>query len=195
MSCDALLTEVHRAAEAKGATEAKEATEATEGKGGQKKRHGAGRRRFGGAVLDVGRARRTVSGRLRTALQVRDEGRCRFPGCSSKRCDAHHIKHWSRGGETKLDNLVLLCRFHHRVVHEGGFKVAVVGGGVENGARVAFWRPDGRDVLASPAVEAVEMPALERWCGDRGIGPETGMPMGRGGPVDYGRALMGMWGG
>ncbi|MEN8377094.1 MAG: DUF222 domain-containing protein, partial [Gemmatimonadota bacterium] len=77
----------------------------------------------GGDVLDVGRARRTVPARMRRALEARDDGRCRFPGCESTRCDAHHVRHWSRGGETKLENLVLLCRFHHRLVHEGGFRV------------------------------------------------------------------------
>ena len=191
MSCDAVVTEVHRA------------TESIEGTGGHATRHGAGRPRSGGAVLDVGRARRTVSGRLRTALEVRDDGRCRFPGCSSTRCDAHHVQHWSQGGETKLDNLVLLCRFHHRAVHEGGFTVGLVGGGAGAGARAVFWRPDGQEVSASPGVEAVGMSlppgdwaarALERWCGDQGIGPRTGMPRGRGGAVDYGWALMGMRG-
>ena len=58
---------------------------------------------------------------MRRALIARDGG-CRFPGCTSHRhCDGHHIKHWQHGGETSLDNLVLLCRHHHRLVHEGGF--------------------------------------------------------------------------
>ena len=47
--------------------------------------------------------------------------RCRFPGCTARRCDAHHVEHWIDGGVTSLDNLVLLCRRHHRAVHEGGF--------------------------------------------------------------------------
>ena len=58
---------------------------------------------------------------MRRALIARDGG-CRFPGCTShKFCDGHHIAHWQNGGETSLDNLVLLCRHHHRLVHEGGF--------------------------------------------------------------------------
>ena len=58
---------------------------------------------------------------MRRALKARDDG-CRFPGCNSHRfCDGHHIVHWRDGGETSLDNLVLLCRHHHRLVHEGGF--------------------------------------------------------------------------
>ncbi|MEO1201698.1 MAG: HNH endonuclease signature motif containing protein, partial [Pseudomonadota bacterium] len=50
------------------------------------------------------------------------DGGCRFPGCTSTRhCHGHHIEHWQHGGETSLDNLVLLCPYHHRLVHEGGF--------------------------------------------------------------------------
>ena len=58
---------------------------------------------------------------MRRALRVRDNG-CRFPGCTNTRfVDGHHIKHWADGGETSLDNLVMLCRHHHHLVHEGGF--------------------------------------------------------------------------
>ena len=67
-------------------------------------RHGPG-----GEILDVGRRTRTISPALRRALAARD-GRCRFPGCQNRRCDAHHVEHWADGGETALDNLVLLCR-------------------------------------------------------------------------------------
>ena len=80
-------------------------------------RHGAD-----GAVLDVGRKTRTVPPSIRRALQARDRS-CRFPGCTARRCDAHHVEHWIDGGATSLDNLVLLCRRHHRAVHEGGFAV------------------------------------------------------------------------
>ncbi len=61
-----------------------------------------------GRVLDVGRKTRAVSPALRRALEYRDGG-CRFPGCGLTFCDAHHVEHWADGGETKLDNLVLLC--------------------------------------------------------------------------------------
>ena len=64
---------------------------------------------------------------VRRALVARD-GRCQFPGCERQRfVDAHHILHWARGGETELDNLVLLCRHHHRLVHEGGVSLVATG--------------------------------------------------------------------
>ena len=99
-----------------------------------------------GAVLDVGRKARTIPPSIRRALAARDTG-CRFPGCTSRRCDAHHVHHWSDGGATSLDNLVLLCRRHHRAVHEGGF--AVIRG--LDGA-LTFLRPEGAPLpLAPPA--------------------------------------------
>ena len=74
-----------------------------------------------GEVLNIGRRSRTIPPAMRRALKARDGG-CRFPGCTNhKFVDGHHIKHWSKGGETSLDNLVLLCRHHHHLVHEGGF--------------------------------------------------------------------------
>ncbi len=75
-----------------------------------------------GSVLDVGRRTRTIPPALRRALEARDRG-CRFPGCGSRFCDAHHVRHWGQGGETSLANTVLLCRHHHRLVHEGGWRV------------------------------------------------------------------------
>ena len=75
----------------------------------------------GGEPLSIGRRSRLVPPAIRRALRLRDDG-CRFPGCTRRHfVDAHHIEHWSKGGETSLDNLVQLCREHHRLVHEGGF--------------------------------------------------------------------------
>ena len=74
------------------------------------------------SVLDIGRKTRTIPPALRRALEARDRG-CRFPGCGLRFTDAHHVRHWADGGETKLENLVLLCRFHHRLVHEEGYTV------------------------------------------------------------------------
>ena len=98
-----------------------------------------------GSVLDVGRRTRTVPPALRRALEVRDRG-CRFPGCGLRFTDAHHVRHWADGGETRLDNLVLLCRFHHRLVHEEGFRVA--------------WREEGRP---GPVFHDARGRELEDW--------------------------------
>jgi hypothetical protein len=74
-----------------------------------------------GEPLSIGRRSRTIPPPMRRALCARDGG-CRFPGCTNTRfVDGHHIKHWADGGETSLDNLVMLCRHHHHLVHEGGF--------------------------------------------------------------------------
>ncbi|MFQ5747682.1 MAG: DUF222 domain-containing protein [Gemmatimonadota bacterium] len=75
-----------------------------------------------GSVLGVGRRTRTISPALRRALEVRDRG-CRFPGCGLRFTDAHHVRHWADGGETTLQNLLLLCTHHHRLVHEEGWQV------------------------------------------------------------------------
>src|SRR5699024_6259473 len=74
--------------------------------------------------LDVGRSERIFPLAIRKALQVRDGG-CAFPGCGRpvSWCDAHHIRHWQDGGETSLDNGVLLCRHHHTVIHLEGWEV------------------------------------------------------------------------
>lgn len=74
-----------------------------------------------GEPLSIGRRSRSIPPAIRRALRNRDGG-CRFPGCTNTRfVDGHHIKHWADGGETGLDNLVLLCRHHHHLVHESGF--------------------------------------------------------------------------
>ena len=79
--------------------------------------------------LSVGRATRTIPVGIRTALCLRDKG-CRFPGCDRPIAwtDGHHIIHWADGGPTELDNLVSLCRRHHRVVHEQGWRIRMEGG-------------------------------------------------------------------
>ncbi|MFO1407964.1 MAG: DUF222 domain-containing protein [Steroidobacteraceae bacterium] len=76
-----------------------------------------------GEPLDVGRKTRSIPPALRRALKSRDQG-CVFPGCTHKRhVDGHHIEHWADGGATRLSDLVALCRFHHRAVHEGGIRI------------------------------------------------------------------------
>jgi hypothetical protein len=98
----------------------------------------------GGRALSVGRKSRSVPPALRRALASRDRG-CRFPGCAN-RCavDAHHIRHWAQGGPTSIDNLVQLCRHHHRLLHEGGYTVE------RAGPDFRFRRADGREIRAVP---------------------------------------------
>jgi len=97
-----------------------------------------------GNVVDVGRKTRTIPPAIRRALSARDT-RCQFPGCSARRCDAHHIEHWVDGGATSLGNLVLLCRRHHRLVHEGGFTLQRRADGT-----VAFFYKDGAPLWMAP---------------------------------------------
>ena len=84
-----------------------------------------------GLPVSVGRTRRTVPPALRRLLEARDTNTCCFPGCERGRhLQAHHRRHWANGGETSLDNLVLLCFHHHRLVHEGGYTIENPGGGL-----------------------------------------------------------------
>jgi hypothetical protein len=93
-----------------------------------------------GEPLDVGRKTRVIPPSIRRALKRRDGG-CRFPGCTNtKFVDGHHIVHWADGGATSLDNLVSLCRFHHRLVHEGGYYI------VKDDQAFRFFRGDGFEI-------------------------------------------------
>ena len=77
-----------------------------------------------GNLLNYERRQRIVPARLLRALKLRDHNRCRFPGCAHQRyVEAHHIEHWIDGGETRLDNLVLLCSAHHRLLHHRAFRI------------------------------------------------------------------------
>lgn len=89
--------------------------------------------------LDVGRRTPVVPPAMRRAVVLRDR-RCRFPGCDRRHtwCDAHHVVHWADGGATAARNLVLLCRPHHRIVHDGGRFLLEMDGG-----RPVFRRSDG----------------------------------------------------
>jgi hypothetical protein len=83
--------------------------------------------------LDYGRATRTVSDSLFRLLTIRDGG-CRFPGCDARPelCDAHHAHHWADDGETRHDNLPLLCWYHHRFVHDQHWRTEPLGAGLFN---------------------------------------------------------------
>jgi len=95
-----------------------------------------------GNVLNIGRRSRTVPANIERALKIRDKT-CRFPGCCEKRyVDAHHIRHWADGGETSLDNLVTLCRYHHRLLHQGGFTFSAYKN--DNEMEFVFNTPGGR---------------------------------------------------
>jgi len=98
-----------------------------------------------GSVRSVGRKTRTVPPAVRRALDTRDRG-CRFPGCGLRFTDVHHIRHWADGGETSLRNLVLLCRRHHRKVHEDGHRVCL-----DRKGQVVFFTPRGKAMFEVPA--------------------------------------------
>jgi len=84
-----------------------------------------------GNVLNIGRRSRVIPPNIQRALKIRDTS-CQFPGCCSRDyLDAHHIKHWADGGETKMDNLMMLCRFHHRELHKGVFSIETTDSGYE----------------------------------------------------------------
>jgi hypothetical protein len=128
-----------------------------------------------GRVLDVGRRTRTIPPAIRRALEARDRG-CRFPGCGSRFTDAHHVVHWADGGGTKLDNLILTCRVHHRLLHEGGWRVEL---NPWPGGRPVFYDPRGLPAPERPPeAEAVmevgaagAADALIRANRSRGINP------------------------
>jgi 5-methylcytosine-specific restriction endonuclease McrA len=98
-----------------------------------------------GRVVEIGARTRTIPPALRRALLHRDQG-CRFPGCLVRVGQGHHLRHWAQGGPTTLSNLALLCRRHHRAVHEEGFHVERRADG---GLR--FRWPDGREFPEVPA--------------------------------------------
>ncbi len=131
-----------------------------------------------GEPLSVGRRTRSVSAAIRRALEARDGG-CRFPGCNARRyLDAHHVEHWAAGGETSKRNLVLLCRRHHRLVHEGGYSI----GFSENG-ELEVRAPGGRRVEANPKLR-FDLPFRP---------PETGpLQIGTGERMDLGMTVDGV---
>ncbi|WP_322110936.1 HNH endonuclease signature motif containing protein [Steroidobacter gossypii] len=142
-----------------------------------------------GDPLSVGRKTRSIPPALQRALRARDKG-CRFPGCCNTRyTDAHHVVHWAHGGETKLSNLLLLCRFHHRAVHEEKVIVQTL----DDGA-VRFLRPDGErfDGVArghsQPIGDWRELPRQHEQQ-EIVINARTAVTRWDGGPMDFGRAV------
>ena len=98
-------------------------------------------------VIDVGRSKRVVGQGLRKAMTVRDK-HCQWPACErpASMCDGHHLVHWADGGSTDLENCILLCKGHHRMVHEGGWHMVRVDGRITTVApTITFGRPRGPD--------------------------------------------------
>ena len=140
-----------------------------------------------GEPLSVGRRTRSIPPAVRRALANRDRG-CRFPGCpATQRLHGHHVRHWAEGGETSLDNLVLLCPTHHRLVHEGGFDVQRLDDGAfrfTNSYGVTIQPPHQRET-SSPDTIIVQNDSL-----GLAIDCETATAHRHGERIDYDHALM-----
>ena len=140
-----------------------------------------------GRALSVGRRTRAISPGLRRALEHRDRG-CRFPGCGATLCDAHHVRHWADGGETSLANTVLLCRRHHRAVHEEGYSMELGPGG-----EARFHQPDGRPLPQAPPAPLTPASAAATAAGEPAA-VLTSWLMGQGVTVAAGAASPDWWG-
>jgi 5-methylcytosine-specific restriction endonuclease McrA len=141
-----------------------------------------------GRVVEIGARTRTIPPALRRALQQRDWG-CRFPGCGVRVGQGHHLRHWAQGGPTALSNLALLCRRHHRAVHEEGYQVARGSDG-----ELRFSRPDGRQLPEVPAPAPVPDDPVQALRADhttRGlhVHARTGCPGWLGERLDLGWAI------
>ena len=142
-----------------------------------------------GHVLDIGRKSRTIPASIGRALRARDRG-CHFPGCTHRHfVDGHHIKHWSDDGETRLDNLVQLCRTHHRLIHEGRFSVERT-----ESKELLFTRPDGVVIEPAPihqvnAHDSIKSLRAENDSEGLRITPDTGVTKWDGVAMDYHMAV------
>jgi hypothetical protein len=132
--------------------------------------------------MRVSPKKRIIPPAMRRALHTRDGG-CRFPGCSNTRyTDAHHIVHWADGGETTLENLTLLCRRHHRFIHEYGFTIE------RSGRTLHFIRPDRRPIPDVPeTTPCASADGLQISHRDHRleITPDTAVPRWQGDHPDY----------
>jgi hypothetical protein len=109
----------------------------------------------GGNLVEVGARTRTIPPALRRALQHRDKS-CRFPGCGIPFGQGHHVRHWAHGGPTTLSNLAMLCRRHHRAVHEEGYQVERTPDGA-----LQFRLPNGQPLPAVPPPATVPANPVE----------------------------------
>lgn len=147
-----------------------------------------------GEPLNIGRRTRAIPPAIRRALMLRDRG-CAFPGCTHTRfLHGHHIQHWLHGGETSVENLVTLCTAHHRLVHDGGWKVSRA----QNG-ELQFASPAGSPVQAVPLRESVPetLTWLQEWAEEQGLdlGPDANLPLWDGTRPDYDLAVAGLMAG
>jgi hypothetical protein len=141
-----------------------------------------------GTPLDVGRKTRRIPPRLRRAVLARD-GVCVFPGCVRPISEIHHRKHWAKGGRTDLDNLDGYCKYHHRLVHEGGWTIQR-----EPDGDIVFRRPDGTVLETAPLrVEPVDG-RIETGNGERGLAitSDTCVPRCYGDPLDLDWTVAGL---
>jgi 5-methylcytosine-specific restriction endonuclease McrA len=141
-----------------------------------------------GQVVEVGARTRTIPPALRRALQHRDRS-CRFPGCTVRIGQGHHVRHWAQGGPTTLSNLALLCRRHHRAVHEEGYQLERMPDGT-----LQFRRPNGwlvPEVPAPAAVPADPVGALRARHAAEGLRlhARSGLPQWLGESLDVGWAI------
>jgi hypothetical protein len=143
-----------------------------------------------GTALDIGRRTRSIPPAIRRALDRRDGG-CRFPGCTARHhVDAHHLRHWADGGETRLDNLLLLCHHHHRLVHEGGYGLAL-----DSASEPVFTAPNGQLIPSGPDTRSrgnVFALVTANRRAQIGIGPKTLVPQWYGDDMDDGMAVDGL---
>jgi hypothetical protein len=141
-----------------------------------------------GEALNIGRRARSIPPAIRRALMLRDRG-CAFPGCThSSFLHAHHVQHWLHGGETSLDNLVMICSVHHHLVHEGGWSITSVADG-----GFLFRSPRGRPLPAEPPRQTVGDGEawLREWALENNLdlGPEVNRPQWDGKAPNYPNAV------
>jgi hypothetical protein len=138
-----------------------------------------------GNVLNVGRKTRTVTAALARALNIRDET-CRFPGCCENRyVDFHHILHWANLGETNPDNLIKLCRFHHRQVHQGYYSITLQ---PDSNQKWIFKTAAGEVIEPNPTLQqCATKEFLETQWPD--INSQTAVSRWRGGSLKYTKVL------
>ncbi|MDH3440282.1 MAG: HNH endonuclease [Gammaproteobacteria bacterium] len=144
-----------------------------------------------GETLSIGRKSRVIPPAMRRALKARDKN-CRFPGCTHRHfIDGHHIKHWTDGGETSIDNLVQLCRHHHRLVHEGGFACEK-----NEAGEIAFRDRDGLPIPVSgqvPGFRGNVIADFENLLEDRHIDSQSCVPDWHGETMDRDLAVGMLW--